>query len=169
MTFATAEQVYGPPKMYPGSRPAMWASLYYWHRRDILPFEPKEFIDGIPSLVVVDAGRWCALCPFCQGTQIPSTTDHWFFCNDCLNSEEDYRLVPLVWPNDPSPYTVMSVLALQNNIEQRNWVPGDSISIDPDIQLPRMSGAWSAPSGSLHDEQDIERFMKIARYPSCRS
>jgi len=178
MSYFTAEQKYGsPPMMYPDARPAMWVPLRFWHRRDIYPFVPGEDIDAVPALVVVNHERWCASCPSCGGAQIPSMTDHWYFCGDCLNSEDDYKLIPLVWPSDPSPHGIMSELSLRRVVSQCNWLPGDTLDFlrtetiksHPEVTaetLPnRLAGRWTAPVGPTHHDDDIQRFMKIARIP----
>jgi hypothetical protein len=45
----------------------------------------------------------------------------------------------------------------------------ETIKSHPEITnetLPnRLAGRWTAPIGSAHDEDDVQRFMKIAQVP----
>jgi len=148
MAFLIAEQTYGVGRIVTGVRGAMLVTIDNWERIDILPFEPEEDPVGSPAVVVANHGRWIVNCPNteCGGAQFPSGKDHWFFCTSCLNVNSNYKLVPLVWPTDPSPAQLVEVLVNRKQEKNRNWYPGETIAMLIDQNVTHVNETHDVPA-----------------------
>jgi hypothetical protein len=83
--------------------------------------EPKPMgyaPDAKPLYVRVNYGRWIVDCRACNGAELATRDDPWFWCRGCYNHREGNMLLPVVWPEDPE--AIASELR-PRPVENRNW------------------------------------------------
>ena len=71
-------------------------------------------------------GKWVVRCPFCGSCE---KKDHgaWHVCRACLNAENEYLRVAVVWPTPFERAEIERLLANRKWSWVRNWTPGESI------------------------------------------
>ena len=92
-----------------------------WARRD---FNPSMFYLGMKLEARINQNRWIVDCPFCKGAEAVWPGELWFLCAGCKNN--DSRLaIRVEIPKDQA--MIEAVLEKRDNLENRNWAPGESV------------------------------------------
>lgn len=123
MKLPTAEQMYLTPASVPGAERVI---MTQWHRRDVEPFTPQGVNTRYRAFVEVNHGRWIVHCPFCDGAQFASESDHRFFCVDCLNIQANRQFIEVVWP--PNASSIEQELVRRPHPEVMNWLPTETVN-----------------------------------------
>lgn len=79
-----------------------------------------------PLYVRVNHGRWIIDCRQCNGAELASPDDRWFWCRGCFNQADGYQLLPVVWPEDPA---AIARAMRGRPLEARNWQPGEPLDL----------------------------------------
>lgn len=83
---------------------------------------PSGLVDSPIAEVRANHGRWIIRCPFCSSAQIASSSDHRFFCVDCLNATVGGSFVRTKWPTNKK--AIERKLLTKPDKTQRNWIAG---------------------------------------------
>jgi len=70
-------------------------------------------------------GRWCVMCPDCNGAQIACPDDRRFMCNECANVVADGLWRPVVWPANRAAIEKLVAMRPQ---KAQNWLPGETVA-----------------------------------------
>lgn len=89
--------------------------------------KPQGFAeDAAPLYVRVNHGRWLVDCRECNGAELASADNRWFWCKGCYNHRAGYKLLPVVWPEDPA---AIAAAMRGRPLESRNWEPHEPVDL----------------------------------------
>jgi len=80
--------------------------------------------DAAPLYAEVNHGRWLVKCRECNGAELATRDDPWFWCRGCYNHRDGNKLLPVVWPDDPA--AIARELRVRPQ-EHRNWQPHERV------------------------------------------
>jgi hypothetical protein len=108
----------------------------------------SEVAPGAPLPVEMNANRWIAKCPDCNGAEFVWFNQPLFMCASCWNGSVGGKWRRLRLPTEEEEEAVEGVLAARPALENRNWVPGESIedleNENEEHGLPRRAGGGRA-------------------------
>lgn len=84
-----------------------------------------KFRTDITADAEVNHGRWVVPCPWCPNAQLGDPEVAEFLCNECLNDGTG-KWVVVEYPDDV--VAVEAALDERQRLENRNWLPGESIA-----------------------------------------
>lgn len=80
--------------------------------------------DAAPLYVEVNHGRWLVRCRECNGAELATRDDPWFWCRGCYNHRDGYKLLPVIWPGDPE--AIAKELRVRP-VENKNWQSHETV------------------------------------------
>jgi len=116
----------------------------------------------------VEHGRWLVDCPDCNNCLFADPDDRRMFCTVCLNALHGGGWLPVVFPDDVAAFE--SEL-LRRPIENRNWLPGetlDDLKVEnvafgvADVETPSVETAYARVGFSQRPGFDLNAMLERA-------